>query len=148
MSYKVSDIVKNNKEIMANAAIHSMSSVKRFGGKKEDYLEIHMKMDCSKAYISDNRHRFLTHHTMWIHEVMIPIFGYTIINSDGKDVCVKDVCEYHILEDFMMKFIPTPQDYIQNTPMEDWMQNGIEGCPPSFVEILKRKENVRKSLID
>lgn len=96
---------------MANAHIHSKSSVRKFGGKLEDYLDIHIKMDCSKAYISDNRHRALTHNSFWIHEVMIKIFGYTITNSDGKEVSVKDICEMHILEDFGMRFIPTAQDY-------------------------------------
>lgn len=38
---------------MANPIIHSESSVKRWGGKIEDYLPIHEKMDCSKAWISD-----------------------------------------------------------------------------------------------
>ena len=35
---------------MANAHIHSVSSARRFGGEPNDYLAIHMKMDCSKAY--------------------------------------------------------------------------------------------------
>jgi len=38
---------------MANPIIHSESSVKRWGGKLEDYLTIHEKMDCSKAWVSD-----------------------------------------------------------------------------------------------
>ena len=54
---------------MANAYIHSKSSARKFGGEPEDYLHIHMKMDCSKAYVSDNRHRVLTHTSFWIHEV-------------------------------------------------------------------------------
>ena len=60
---------------MANAHIHSVSSARKFGGQLEDYLEIHIKMDCSKAYFSSNIHRALTHHTFWIHEVMIPTEG-------------------------------------------------------------------------
>ena len=89
---------------MANAWIHSKSSARKFGGEIEDYLSIHMKMDCSKAYVADNRHRTLTHTNFWIHEVMIPIFSYTIKNSAGKEVSVKDVCEQHILEDFGMRW--------------------------------------------
>ncbi len=79
---------------MANAHIHSKSSARRFGGQLEDYLEIHIKMDCSKAYISDNRHRSLTHNSFWIHEVLIPFFGSSITNSDGKKVSVKDICKF------------------------------------------------------
>jgi hypothetical protein len=130
---------------MANAWIHSKSSVRKFGGEPEDYLNIHMKMDCSKAYVSSNLHRALTHTSFWIHEVMIPIFGYTIKNSAGKDVSVKDVCEQHILEDFGMRFIPTPQDYLENMEFMDWMQNGIKGCPSSFKK-LSDKGNIKVNL--
>ena len=34
---------------MANAYIHAKNSTRRFGGQLEDCLEIHIKMDCSKA---------------------------------------------------------------------------------------------------
>jgi len=124
---------------MANAYIHAKNSARRFGGQLEDYLEIHVKMDCSKAYISDNRHRTLTHNSFWIHEVMIPIYGYTITNSDGKQISVKDICEQHILEDFGMRFIPTAQDYLENMEFKDWMQNGLSDVPSSFVKIQEKK---------
>jgi hypothetical protein len=127
---------------MANAHIHSKSSARKFGGIPEDYLNIHIKMDCSKAYVADNRHRALTHNNFWIHEVMIPIFGYTFKNSAGKDVCVKDICEQHILEDFGMRFIPTAQDYLENMDFKDWMQNGIKDIPSSFTK-LKEKGNIK-----
>jgi hypothetical protein len=130
---------------MANAWIHSKSSARKFGGQPEDYLPIHIKMDCSKAYISSNAHRALTHHSFWIHEVMIPIFGYVIKNSTGKDVSVKDICEAHLLEDFGMKFIPTAQDYIENMEFQDWMQNGIKGVPSSFRKI-EKKGNIKVNL--
>lgn len=130
---------------MANAWIHSKSSVRKFGGVEEDYLDIHIKMDCSKSYISSNAHRALTHHSFWIHEVMIPIFGYTMTNSDGKVFSVKDVCEQHILEDFGMKFIPTAQDYIENMEFKDWMQNGARGWPSSFQK-LAEKGNIKSSI--
>ena len=124
---------------MANAHVHSKSSARRFGGQLEDYLEIHVKMDCSKAYISSNLHRTLTHNSFWIHEVMIPIYGYTITNSDGKQISVKDICEQHILEDFGMRFIPTAQDYLENMEFKDWMQNGLSDVPASFVKIQEKK---------
>jgi len=130
---------------MANAWVHAKSSARKFGGTPEDYLNIHIKMDCSKAYVADNRHRALTHTNFWIHEVMIPIFGYVMKNSAGRDVSVKDVCEQHILEDFGMKFIPTAQDYLDHMKFEDWMQNGIKGCPSSF-KLLKEKGNIKVDL--
>lgn len=130
---------------MANAHVHSKSSARRWGGTPEDYLNIHIKMDCSKAYFPSNAHRALTHTNFWIHEVMIPIFGYTIKNSAGRDVSVKDICEFHILEDFGMKFIPTAQDYLENMEFQDWMQNGIKGHPSSFKK-LSNKGNIKVNL--
>jgi hypothetical protein len=130
---------------MANAWIHSKSSARRFGGTPDDYLEIHIKMDCSKAYVADNRHRALTHTNFWIHEVMLPIFGYIIKNSDGREISVKDICEQHVLEDFGMKFIPTAQDYLEHMKFEDWMQNGIKGCPSSF-KLIQEKGNIKVNL--
>ena len=114
---------------MANPIIHAESSVKQWGGKISDYLPLHEKMDCSKAWISDNRHRVLTHTMFWIKEVMIPIFGSYITLENNNKVSVKDICERHILEDFKMKFIPTPQDFIQEMDFKPWMENGNGICP-------------------
>jgi len=132
---------------MANAWIHSKSSARRVGGEPNDYLTIHEKMDCSKAYFSSNAHRALTHHMFWVMEVMVPLFGYTIKNSEGKDVSVKDICEQHILEDFGMKYIPTAQDYLENLDFQDWMQNGIKDFPSSFRK-LKDKGNIKLAIKD
>jgi len=132
---------------MANAWIHSKSSARRFGGEPNDYLTIHEKMDCSKAYFSSNAHRALTHHMFWVMEVMVPLFGYTIKNSDGVEVCTKDICEQHILEDFGMKYIPTAQDYLEHIDFQDWMQNGIKDFPSSFRK-LKDRGNIKASMKD
>ena len=123
---------------MANPYIHSVSSVKKFGGILEAYLPIHKKMDCSKAYLSSNIHRLLTHHPFWIHEVMIPIFGDVIDNGSGKMVSVKDICEQHLLEDFGNRFIPTVQDYFENIELKIWMNNGIGGEPQSVTNLKKK----------
>lgn len=125
---------------MANALIHSQSSVKLYGGVVDDYIHLHNKMDCSKGYFPDNRHRVLTHTMFWIKEVMEPLFGLYITNSEGKNVSVKDICERHILEDYRMKFIPTPQDFIQHMPLKKWMQNGQGETPTSCAELYKKKE--------
>ena len=125
---------------MSAPFIHSLSSARKFGGKPEDYMPIHKKMDCSKAIIPDNRHRLLTHNMFWVNEVMIPIFGDVIVNSDGKNVSVKDICEQHILEDFSMRFIPTPQDYFEEMPLADWMNNGLGAPPSSAKKIIERRQ--------
>lgn len=107
-----------------NAVIHSRISVKRRGGVIEDYLPIHDFMDCTKELCSDNRHRIL--HTMWgIKRVIVPIFGHTITNSDGKAVNVKDLCEQdHILPDYQNRFIPTLADFV--SALEPSAANGID----------------------
>jgi hypothetical protein len=76
----------------------------------------------------------------WILEVMVPLFGQTLTNSDGKLVSVKDICEQHILEDYRHKFIPTPQDFIQEMEFKQWMQNGRGTVPESAKKLYKTKE--------
>jgi len=121
---------------MANPLKHSQSSVKLWGGKVEDYLPLPTKMDSSKKYFSDNIHRGLTHNMFFIFEVMIPIFGEYITNSSGKVVSVKDICEWHILEDFGKKYIPNVSDYLGEMEIKSWMANGI-GEPPASQKKMK-----------
>ena len=94
-----------------NAYKHAEISVARRKGQIEDYYAIHDFMDCTKELCSDNRHRFL--HTIWgIKRVIIPIFGHTIVNSEGRNINVKDLCEQdHILPDYRERFIPNLQDF-------------------------------------
>ncbi|MCS6822102.1 MAG: hypothetical protein NZ551_09545 [Microscillaceae bacterium] len=120
---------------MAKPYIHAISSAKRFGGKPEDYIEIHNLMDSSKGAIPDNRHRALTHNSWFLSNILERIFGTTIINSDGKVVSVRDIGEQHILEDYGNQFIPTAQDFLQEIPYIGWM-NG-NGVPPSKAKIEK-----------
>lgn len=106
-------------------------------------------------WIADNRHRVLTHTFFWVHEVMIPLFGTFIINSEDTKVSVKDICERHILEDYKNKFIPTPQDFIQEMDIKSWMQNG-NGIPPSAAKLypalkeieMEKTERVVNTLFD
>ena len=116
---------------MATPLIHATSSAKRWGGTAEDYVALHAKMDCSKKYFPDNRHRILTHNMFFIFEVMIELYGEYITNSAGRLVSVKDICELHILEDYHMKYIPTPQDWIENLQVKSWMNNGLGEAPSS-----------------
>lgn len=102
-----------------NAYKHAEISVKKRGGTIEDYYHIHSLMDSTKELCSDNRHRIL--HNLWgIRRVIIPIIGHTIINSDGKKVNVKDLCEEdHVLPDYRNKFIPTLHDFVDAITIED-----------------------------
>lgn len=126
---------------MSKPWIHAKNSAKKFGGKPSDYMSIHNLMDSSKGAIGDNRHRTLTHNSWFIGAdgPLEKIFGPAIINSDGREVSVRDIGEQHILEDFGMKFIPTAQDYLQEMEIKNWMNNGKEGVPSSFKKIEKTK---------
>jgi hypothetical protein len=101
-------------------------------------------MDSSKKYFSDNRHRALTHNMFFIFEVMIPLFGEYITNSNGKLVSVKDICEYHILEDYGKKFIPNVSDFLNEMEVKSWMANGIGEAPDSQKKIKVVTERVTK----
>lgn len=127
---------------MAKPYIHALSSAKRFGGKPEDYLEIHNLMDSSKAVIADSRHRALTHTSWFVGFILEKIFGTTIQNSDGKTVSVRDVGEQHILEDFGHRFIPSAQDFLEGMEMKEWMVSG-RGVPPSFAKLVERRSTVK-----
>jgi hypothetical protein len=126
---------------MSKPWVHAKSSARIYGGKPEDYLPIHNLMDSSKGSIGDNRHRALTHNS-WFVSAGGPlelIFGVVIKNSDNKEVSVRDIGEQHILEDFGMRFIPTPQDYLQEMEIKSWMNNSKDSTPSSFKKIEKTK---------
>ena len=112
-----------------NAYKHAELSVRKRGGKIDDYYPIHSFMDSTKELCSDNRHRIL--HNLWgIRRVIIPVFGPTMVNSDNKTINVKDLCEQdHVLPDFSNKFIPTLSDFIDQlddlTPAETQQINEI-----------------------
>jgi hypothetical protein len=75
---------------MSKPWIHAVSSVRKFGGVPEDYLDIYQLMDSSKGVMSDNRHRALTHNSWFLSTILEKIFGVNIKNSDGCDVSVRD----------------------------------------------------------
>jgi hypothetical protein len=132
---------------MSKPEIHAASSVRRFGGAIEDYLPIHQLFDSSKSALGDNRHRALTHNTWFIapNGPLERIFGVSFVNSAGRTVQVRDIGEQHIAEDFGGKYIPTAQDWLEQIPMQEWMNNGRRGVPPSVEHIADGRETtVRK----
>lgn len=94
---------------MATPVHHSMSSVRNWGGKLEDYLPIHNWFDDTKAYFPDFRHRALRHHAFGIKEC-VEKFGDYIVNSENKHVPVKLIAEQHVKED--CGYIPSLQDWL------------------------------------
>jgi hypothetical protein len=137
---------------MANPEIHSKSSVQRWGGKVSDYLSIHQFIDSPKSIMNNNSARVLTHNTWFAYEVVPKVFGYNIINSDGRSVDVVDIAMLHISEDFRHKGIPTPQDYLENLVIQPWMNNGIKDIPSVEAQRLSKEllDKIRneKSLIN
>ena len=99
---------------------HCKSSVKYFGGIEDDYYDIHSWFDRSKNYYGDIRHRALRHHTQSIEECEY-IFGYSIKNSDGKEIPVRSIAEQHIRED--LGFIPSVQDWLKEIVPKPWMSS-------------------------
>ena len=104
----------------------AQSSVKRWGGKVEDYLPIHELIDSPKATMNNNSSRALTHNTWFAYTIIPKVFGYNLTNADGKRVDTIDVAMLHIAEDFRMKFVPTPQDYLKHLEVQPWMCNGVK----------------------
>ena len=99
---------------------HAESSVNKWGGKPEDYIEIHDWFDETKQYTGDWTHRVLRHHAAGI-QWAIEKFGHSIENSDGKEIPVKMIAERHVEED--CGFVPTVADYLKPTleNPENWM---------------------------
>lgn len=125
---------------MAKPDIHAQSSVRIFGGKPEDYMAIHALMDSSKESFGDVRHRSMCHNTWFIEKIIPLIFGERIINSDGTSVSTKEIAERHVMEDFSMRFIPTPQDWLANMDLVPWMNNGKGQAPESARKIESFRE--------
>ena len=105
-----------------NPRQHCRISVRKRGGVEEDYYPIHAFIDSTKSLCADGRHRIL--HTHWaIHYLLIPIFGHTFVNADGKHVDVKDLCERdHLLVDYGNQFIPTLSDFVSAIEVADEAQ--------------------------
>jgi hypothetical protein len=109
---------------MAHPWHHALSSARKFGGKPEDYLEIHNWFDASKAHMADFRHRMLRHHSEGIFSCEKE-FGITIINSDGKHVPVRLIAEQHVSEDFA-GFIPSLKEWMECIQPRPWMMRATK----------------------
>lgn len=103
---------------MANPYFHAVSSAKRFGGKAEDYLDIHRWFDASKEMHGDFRHRALRHHAQGIFECE-RTFGVTITNSSGRKVPTRWIGEQHVTED--LGWIPALTDWLSSIEAKQWM---------------------------
>jgi hypothetical protein len=103
---------------MAHPLKHAQSSVRKFGGKPDDYLPIHNWFDESKVFLPDFRHRALRHHAEGIF-LAEKLFGIAIVNSEGNKVPVRYLGEQHVRED--LGRIPTAQDWLSQIRPQRWM---------------------------
>lgn len=144
---------------MSHPWTHSLSSARKFGGKPEDYVEIHTLLDASKSAVPTNFHRCATHNSWFICTILPRIkfqnscestsdcCFHTIINSDGKHVPIRDIGLQHVQEDFRNKFIPTLQDYTDlMDPSTTWIHNAIHGYPNSYAKLHKYQESSMKQV--
>ncbi len=115
---------------MSKALIHARSSARKWGGKPEDYLAIHEKMDSTKMAHAEVTHRCVFHSAFGIY-IIEEIFGRTLTNSDGREVFVRDVAEQHVLED--LGFIPSLSDWLHEMPSAPWMA-GLRTRPIKIVD--------------
>ena len=124
--------------------IHAVSSATKFGGKLEDYLKIHDWFDQTKSHLGDNRHRAILHSSFGIF-LAEQVFGHNIVNSDCKQVSVRDIGEQHVIED--MGAIPTVADYLSELPYQDWMHG--KGLPPSYrkVEEYEKATKAKQTIV-
>jgi hypothetical protein len=109
-------------------------------GKLRTYFAIHGLIDSTKVICSDNRHRVF--HTIWaVKEIVVPIFGEVFINSDGRQVDVKALCEKdHLTVDYNNNFIPTLADFVN--AMDDFPMAGLAQRLEKFhTEVVKDRQS-------
>ena len=124
---------------MSHPFYHAKSSAKKYGGVKEDYIELHEWFDQTKSHLPDARHRAILHSSFGIYLAQ-QVFGEVIIRkSDGKPVPTRMLGEQHILED--MGFIPTVQDWMKEMKLKSWMMRGARALSKE----LENAENSKES---
>jgi hypothetical protein len=127
--------------------IHARNSVKRYGGKAEDYMPIHDFFDSTKAAWADVRHRAILHSSFGIYLVE-KVFGTNITNSDGKLISVRAIGEDHVFEDCGQ--IPTIEKWLNKLPMDNWMlpQNQAVYSKRTRIPLGEATEPVHTEFID
>ena len=108
--------------------LHANLSVKKYGGRVEDYLPIHNFIDSSKSSVADVRHRAVLHSAFGCF-IVEQVFGVFLINSDEKKVSTRDIAEEHIIQD--LGFIPSLEHWVKNMRIEPWMGGGRKHNRPA-----------------
>lgn len=101
--------------------VHARISVRRFGGKVDDYLPIHNYIDQTKAHVPDARHRIILHNSFGIY-LCEQQFGSYLTLENGHTVSVRDVAEQHVLDD--LGFIPTLVEILDKAKLPAEIKSG------------------------
>ena len=99
--------------------VHAKNSVKRYGGKIEDYMHIHEWFDKTKSADANFYHRAILHNSFGIY-LCEEKYGSTLVNSDGKTISVRDIAEDHVKED-CGGIIPTLAMWLSSIEKKPWM---------------------------
>lgn len=116
--------------------IHCRSSVNKWGGKIEDYMEIHEFFDQCKAHVADVRHRAILHNAWGIY-LCQRVFGHYFVNSDGKQISIRDIGEQHVLED--LGTIPSLDKCFEDFEIPKWLGGPVRN---------KKTINLRQFKVD
>ena len=103
---------------MGTPLLHAKSSVRKYGGSVNDYIAIHKWFDSTKSNYPKFLHRAVLHNSfgMLLAE---QVFGDFVVNSDGKDIEVRQIAYDHIMED--CGFVPTVEDWVKHIQVQPWM---------------------------
>lgn len=89
---------------------HSRLSVRKFGGKEENYYAIHKFLDSSKLFYFHVKHRLLLHHLLGV-DWTVQKFGDCLTNSEGRVLLVRDIAAEHLKEDHSGR-VPSLHDWL------------------------------------
>lgn len=117
---------------MSHCHYHALSSVRRWGGKPDDYIALHQWFDESKKIIADPRHRA---EGIFLAET---VFGVIIRNSDGRAVPVRLIGEMHVTED--LGRIPSFADWARLIQPMPWVLRGNPAGSPGLDPMLGSME--------
>lgn len=124
--------------------LHARASVRKYGGKPEDYIKIHEEFDSSKIAHASMKHRCIFHSAFGCY-LIARIYGDYIVNSDGHQVSVRDIAEDHIMQD--LGFIPSLDRWLSAMSMETWMGGPVPSIKKT--NIFDKLNKSRKSkLVD
>jgi hypothetical protein len=87
--------------------------------------------------MADIRHRAILHSSFGIL-IAERVFGATILNSEEKKICVRELVIDHIMQD--LGFIPTVEQYLNNMTLQTWMSGSEKTRKPINCKHIKLED--------